>query len=40
MRHNISAIILNGKYDESKSKEFDLIGIDLGYELTMFQINH
>ncbi len=40
MGHNISAIILRGKYNESKSEEFDLKGIDLGFDLTMFHINH
>ena len=40
MGHNISAIILQGKYDESTSAEFDLKGIDLGFNLTLFPINH
>jgi len=40
MGHNITAIILKGEYDKSKSKEFDLIGIDLENDLTMFHINH
>jgi hypothetical protein len=40
MGHNISAIILKGEFNESKSKEFDLIGIGLGDDLTMFHINH
>lgn len=40
MGHNISAIILKDTYNLTKAKEFDLIGIDLGYNLTMFHINH
>jgi len=40
MGHNISAIILKGEYDKPKSKEFDLIGIKLDDNLTMFHINH
>ena len=40
MGHNISAIILKGDYNKSKSDEFDLRGITLGHNLTMFHINH
>lgn len=40
MRHNISAIILKGHYDEAKAKEYDLLGIDLGFDLALFRVNH
>ena len=40
MPHHISAIILKGKYNKDKAESFDLIGINLGFELTLFHINH
>ncbi len=39
MGHNITAIILKGEYKESKSKAYDLIGIHLSFDLTMFPVN-
>ena len=39
MEHNISAIILKGKFNEEEAKKYDLIGIDLGQELTMFHVD-
>ncbi|WP_420553491.1 hypothetical protein [Tenacibaculum aiptasiae] len=40
MGHNISAIVLKGNYDKDKAEGFDLIGVDLGFNLTMFHIDH
>ncbi|GAA3523645.1 hypothetical protein GCM10022393_43130 [Aquimarina addita] len=40
MGHNISAIILKGAFEKEKAKELDLIDIDLGFDLTMFHIDH
>jgi len=40
MGHNISAIILKGAYDEPQSQAFDLLGVELGHDLTLFPINH
>lgn len=40
MGHNIAAIILKGTYDQPKSETFDLLGIELNDNLTLFHINH
>lgn len=39
MGHNITAIIIKGNYDQEKAKEYDLRGVDLKYNLTMFLID-
>ena len=40
MRHQITALILKGSYDLEKVESYDLRAIDLGSQLTMFQIDH
>lgn len=40
MPHAISAIILQGDLDPEIAKSYDLIGIGLDFELTMFPITH
>ncbi len=40
MGHNISAIILKGDYKKELAEYYDLKGIDLGFNLTMFHIDH
>lgn len=40
MGHCINAIILKGDYDDDLAKEHDLIGKDLGFNLTLFHIDH
>jgi hypothetical protein len=38
--HCITAIILLGPYDRDAAAQFDLAGIDLGQDLTLFHITH
>lgn len=40
MPHCINAIILKGPYYSALAKTYDLYGIDLGFDLTLFHINH
>ena len=40
MPHNITAIILKGKYDKFDAERFDLLGKDLPFSLTLFHIDH
>jgi hypothetical protein len=40
MGHNITAIVLKGSYNKDIAKEYDLIGKDLGFNLTLFHFNH
>lgn len=40
MGHNITALILKGNYNEEVAKEYDLVGKDLGFNLTLFHIDH
>lgn len=39
MPHSITAIILKGKYDNELASKFELEGIELGFDLSMFFIN-
>ena len=39
MGHSITAIILKGEYELTKSREYDLIEVDLGFNLSMFFID-
>lgn len=39
MGHNITALVLKGKFDENKAQEFDLQPVDLGFGLTMFYVD-
>ena len=36
MPHNITALILKGKYDKEIANTYDLPGKDLGFDLTLF----
>lgn len=40
MGHNITAVILTGQYDGKLAINYDLHGIQLGFHLTMFPIDH
>lgn len=40
MGHKISAVILKGGYDAAIAQHYDLRGVPLGFELTMFPIDH
>jgi hypothetical protein len=40
MGHKISAVILKGGYDAAIAEQHDLRGVPLGFELTMFPIDH
>jgi hypothetical protein len=40
MPHAISAIILQGDFDSEVAKSYDLLSINLDFELTMFPITH
>lgn len=40
MSHCITAIILKGNYDKEIAGEYDLIGKELGFNLTLFHIDH
>ena len=40
MGHAITAIILKGSFDTNKAREFDLFAIPLGFELSLFHIDH
>lgn len=40
MGHNITALVLKGKYDEEIAKTYDLVGKDLGFNLTLFHVDH
>lgn len=40
MGHNIQAILLKGKYDEVQAANFDLYGVSLEFDLTLFFIDH
>jgi hypothetical protein len=40
MPHAISAVILKGNFDSEVAKSYDLLGIKLDLELTMFPITH
>ncbi|MCE3225611.1 MAG: hypothetical protein K0S32_162 [Bacteroidetes bacterium] len=40
MGHHITAIVLKGPYNDLTASNYDLIGISLGFDLTMFHINH
>lgn len=39
MPHNITALILKGKYDKEIAIKYDLIGKDLGFDLTLFHVS-
>ncbi|MBC7749250.1 MAG: hypothetical protein H7Z76_11865 [Methylotenera sp.] len=40
MGHHITAIILKGDFDKIKAADFDLIAKGLGFELTLFHVDH
>jgi len=40
MPHNITALILKGKYDKEIANTYDLPGKDLGFDLTLFHVDH
>lgn len=40
MGHCISAIILKGKFDDEIAKAFDLLGVNLDFDLTLFPVDH
>lgn len=40
MGHAITAVVLRGPYDREAAAGFDLIGISLGHDLTLFHITH
>lgn len=40
MPHAITATILKGDFDEEIALAYDLLGITLSFELTMFSLNH
>ena len=40
MGHCITALILKGSYDVELAKEYDLIGKEIGFDLTLFHIDH
>ena len=39
MAHIIEAIILKGEYNKEEAKKYDLIGVELDFDLTMFFID-
>lgn len=39
MGHNITAVILKGDYDKKIATEYDLLGIKLKFDLTLFHID-
>ena len=40
MPHSITAILLKGDYSQEVAKEYELIGIKLDFDLTLFPIDH
>lgn len=40
MAHCITALILKGSFDAAKAEAFDLYGKSLGFDLTLFHIDH
>ncbi len=40
MGHSITAILLKNEYDKTLAEEFDLFGISLEFNLTLFHIDH
>ena len=40
MGHCISAVILRGDFDSEIAKSYDLLSIKLGFDLTMFPVDH
>jgi len=40
MSHAITAILLKGSYDKEMAQKYDLMGIPLGFDITMFHIDH
>lgn len=40
MGHWISAVILRGDFDSEIAKSHDLLGVKLGFDLTMFPVSH
>ncbi|MDI9340185.1 MAG: hypothetical protein QM534_06385 [Sediminibacterium sp.] len=40
MAHGITALILKGSFDVAKAEAFDLYGKPLGFDLTLFHIDH
>lgn len=40
MSHAITAIALKGDYNKDLAKEYDLLGTTLGFDLTLFHIDH
>lgn len=39
MPHNICSILLKGGFDQNLAQEYDLLGIRLGFQLTLFPID-
>lgn len=40
MGHNITALILKGKYDKEIAKNYDLVSKEIGFNLTLFHVDH
>ncbi|MCS3799530.1 hypothetical protein [Niastella sp. OAS944] len=40
MPHNITALILKGEYGKDIAIKYDLVGKDLGFNLTLFHVSH
>lgn len=40
MGHAITSILLKGRYDQKKADEYDLRAVPLGFEITLFHIDH
>jgi hypothetical protein len=40
MGHHITALILKGNYNEGIAQTYDLAGKDLGFNLTLFHVDH
>lgn len=40
MGHHITALLLKGNYQKEKAEKYDLFGIDLGCQITLFPIDH
>lgn len=40
MGHAICAILLKGAFDQERAAAYDLLGIALGHDITMFHIDH
>lgn len=40
MPHNITALILKGKYDKDIAIKYDLVAKDIGFNLTLFHVDH